>query len=261
MTLDAAFAELPNDADVLGDRAEPLLFEPGTIGWDGVDPHFDTEDGMTLVRVTLVRGRHPSTPLQPDVAQGHQVLCRIGGGLFRIPKKGTNVMVGFPTAFADHPGAGVIVCTTEVSPDIQFSETKAKLDVGPDTDFVIKAKSVTISDYDNRFLHVGPDGVMLQDEKGNGVVIKSGAIMIYVADSGDAKTLIQMTPAELSLLQKDTGFLKLAGGNATLLAATAATVTSAAVNLGSGKPTVPTPAVFMSPAGAPAPSTSVVIVS
>ena len=55
--------------------ADLLLFEPGTVGWDGASPHFDTEDGVTLVRVTLVRGRHPSTPLTPDVAQGYQVLC------------------------------------------------------------------------------------------------------------------------------------------------------------------------------------------
>jgi hypothetical protein len=258
MTLDAAFAELPNDADVLGPRDELLLFEPGTVGWDGADPHFDTEDGVTLVRVTLVRGRHPSTPLQPDVAQGHQVLCRIGGGLFRIPKKGTAVMVGFPTAFANHPGAGVIVCTTEASPDVQFSDTKAKFDVGADTDFVIKAKSVTISDYDNRFLHVGPDGVMLQDEQGNGVVIKSGAIMIYVADSGDAKSLIQMTPGELSLLQKDTGFVKLTGGKLTLLANSSAGIVAGNVAIGSPaktqlaamiapSPGVPSTSVFISP--------------
>jgi hypothetical protein len=251
MTIDAAFAELPNDADVLGPREELLLFEPGTVGWDGVDLHFDTEDGLTLVRVTLVRGRHPSTPLQPDVAQGHQVLCRIGGGLFRIPPKGTAVMVGFPTAFAGHPGAGVIVCTTEASPDMQFSEAKAKLDLGKDADLVIKAKSVTITDYDNRFLHVGPDGVMLQDEKGNGVVIKSGAIMIYVADSGDAKTLVQMTPAELSLVQKDTGFLKLTGGDLTMLASGSAGLLAASVGIGSPS-SPPQPALIgVSPPGTP----------
>jgi hypothetical protein len=250
MTLDAAFAELPNDADVLGPRDELLLFEPGTVGWDGVDPHFDTEDGVTLVRVTLVRGRHPSTALQPDVAQGHQVLCRIGGGLFRIPPKGTAVMVGFPTAFAGHPAAGVIVCTTEASPDTQFSDSKAKFDVGKDTDLVIKAKSITITDYDNRFLHVGPDGVMLQDEQGNGVVIKSGAIMIYVADSGDAKTVIQMTPAELSLLQKDTGFLKFTGGNITILASGSAGVVAGNIALGA-TPSAAVPALTGSPPGVP----------
>jgi len=256
MTLDAAIAELPNDADVLGGGGDLLLFEPASVGWDGVDPHFDTEGGVTLVRVTLVRGRHPSTPLQPDVAQGHQVLCRIGGGLFRIPKKGTSVMVGFPTAFAGHPAAGVIVCTTEASPDIQFSDTKAKLDVGADTELVLKGKSVTITDYDNRFLHVGPDGVMLQDEHGNGVILKSGAIMIFVADAGDAKTLLQMTPKELSLLQKDTGFVKLTGGNLTLLASGSAGLLGGNVSIGSPlKPGLP--ALIGAPPGAP--STSVFI--
>jgi hypothetical protein len=253
MNPDAAFAELPNDADVLGGPADLLLFEPGTVGWDGIDVHFDTEDGVTLVRVTLVRGRHPSTPLTPDVAQGHQVLCRIGGGMFRIPKKGTSVMVGFPTAFAGHPGAGVIVCTTEASPDIQFSDSKAKFDVGADTDFVIKAKSVTISDYDNRFLHVGPDGVMLQDEAGNGVIMKGGAIMIFVADSGDAKTVIQMTAKELSFLQKDTGFLKLTGGNATLFASGSASLVGASVSVGA-QATAATPSLCGPPPGVPSKS-------
>jgi hypothetical protein len=257
VTLDAAFAELPNDADVLGGHGDLLLFEPGTVGWDGVSPHYDTEDGVTLVRVTLVRGRHPATPLQPDVAQGYQVLARIGGGLFRIPAQGTSVMVGFPTAFADHPGAGVIVCTTESSPDIQFSPTKAKFDVGADTDFVIKAKSVTISDYANRFLHVGPDGVMLQDEKGNGVVMSGGAIMIYVADSGDAKTVVQMTSKELSLVQKDTGMVKLTGGNATVVASGSAAIVAGSVSIGA-KATAATPAII-GPTPPGAPSTSVFI--
>jgi hypothetical protein len=256
MTLDAAFAETANDADVLGDREQLLLFEPGTVGWDGVDAHFDTEDGVTLVRVTLVRGRLPSTPLQPTVAQGLQVLCRIGGGLFRIPKKGTAVTVGFPTAFAAHPGAGVIVCTTEASPDIQFSETKAKLDLGPDTDVVIKGKSVTITDYANRFLHVGPDGVMMQDEKGNGLLLSGGALVLFVADSGDAKTVIQLTKSELSLLQKDTGFLKLTGGNATIFASGSAGLLGANVSIGAGA-TAATPALTGVPPGKP--STSVFI--
>ena len=52
---------------------------------------------------------------------------------------------------------------------------------------------------------------MLQDEKGNGVIMKSGAIMIFVADSGDAKTVVQMTTKELSLVQKDTGLLEAHG--------------------------------------------------
>ena len=180
-------------------------------------PALDTEDGVTLVRVTLVRGRHPSTPLTPESRRATRSLPHRRRPVSH-PAAGDPVMVGFPTAFADHPGAGVIVCTTEASPDIQFSRPKAKFDVGADTDFVIKAKCVTICDYDNRFLHVGPDGVMLQDEAGNGVIMKGGAMMIFVADSGDAKTVVQMTAKELSLVQKDTGLVKLTGGNVTVLA-------------------------------------------
>ena len=63
---------------------------------------------------------------------------------------------------------------------------------------------------------------MLQDELGNGVIMKSGAIMIFVADSGDAKTVVQMTTKELSLVQKDTGLVKLTGGNVTILASASA---------------------------------------
>lgn len=257
MTMDSSFAGMASDADVLGDRAQLLLFEPGTVGWDGSDPHYDTADGVTLVKVTLVRGRHPSTPLTPSVAQGLQVLCRIGGGLFRIPPKGTAVMVGFPTAFADHPAAGVIVCTTEASPDIQFSATKAKFDVGKETDLVIKAKSVTISDYDDRFLHVGPDGIIMQDENGNGLMLSGGALVVFIADGGDAKTMLQMTKKELSLLQKDTGVVKLTGGNVTIVASGSAGLLAGNVSLGAGA-TAATPAlVGASPPGTP--STSVFI--
>jgi len=141
-------------------------------------------------------------------------------------------MVGLPTAFATTPGAAFIVCTCERSPDAQFGEGKAKIDVGPDQELILKGKAVTITDYDDRFLHVGPDGVMLQDEHGNGVVMKNGAIMIYVADGGDAKTVVQMTKDELSLLQKDTGFLKLKGATATIFANQSASVVAGNVSLG-----------------------------
>src|SRR5262249_17881533 len=73
--VDMNFAEFANDADILGSAGEfePLVFEPGTVGWDqGV--HYDTEDGVTLVKVTLYRGRDPRRPLTRGEASGHQVL-------------------------------------------------------------------------------------------------------------------------------------------------------------------------------------------
>ena len=67
------FAEIANDADVLGVRSELLLFEPGTVGWESASPHFDSEDGTTLVRVTLFRGKTPAAIRKPGVAQGYEV--------------------------------------------------------------------------------------------------------------------------------------------------------------------------------------------
>ncbi len=60
---DVVVAENTNEQDIFGPRDEPLVFEPGTVGWDDTDEHFDVgtadNDGNTLVRVTLFRGRDP----------------------------------------------------------------------------------------------------------------------------------------------------------------------------------------------------------
>jgi hypothetical protein len=253
--IDALIAENTNEHDLFGGgRDDLLLFEPGTVGWDDADDHVDLgtadNDGATLIRVTLFRGRDPSVPLTPGVAQGHKVLAQLGGGFFRVPPKATRVMVGFPTAFATSPGACVIVCTLERSPVMQFSATKAKLDVGPDQDLVFKARSVTISDYDNRFLHVGPDGVMLQDEAGNAVVMMKGAILSFVADGGDAKSLLQITKDEVSLLQKTVGFLKLKGSSATLFSNKSACIVAGNIVLGP-TPATALPALIGPPPGTP----------
>ena len=166
-------AENTNEHDLFRGQDEAIVFEPGTVGWSDVDDHVDLgtpdNDGNTLVRVTLFRGRERGTAPKPGVAEGHQVLAQLASGFFRVPPTGTRVMVGFPSAFATTPGAAVIVSTLERSPDAQFNATKAKIDVGPDQDLVLKARSITITDYQDRFLHIGPDGVMLQDEAGNGV--------------------------------------------------------------------------------------------
>ncbi len=259
---DVVIAENTNEQDLFGWGAEPLVFEPGTVGWDDTEEHFDVgtadNDGNTLVRVTLVRGRDPNTRPKPGVASGHRVLAQLGSGLFRIPPKGTRVMVGFATAFATTPGAAFIVCTCERSPDSQFGAGKAKLDVGPDQEIILKGKAVTLTDYDDRFLHVGPDGVMMQDENGNGLVLKNGAIMIYVADGGDAKTVVQITKSELSLMQKDSGFVKLKDGIATLFANKSACIVAGNVMLGA-KATPATPALTGMSGPTAIPSTSVFI--
>ena len=207
-----------HDADILAKDEDPLVFEPGTVGWSSASPHYDTEGGVTLVRVTLFRGKSPTTPLVAGVAQGLEVLCRIGGGMFRIPPPGTPVTVGFTSAFATMPGCGVIVCTTETSPEIQFSPTRAKMDLGPDTDLVLKARTITLSDYNNRFIHIGADGgIQVQDSDGTGIIIKSGGIAIFAVENGVMKTLLQLSPTALQAMQSDGSFLNMKGGNMTVV--------------------------------------------
>jgi hypothetical protein len=209
---------MANEADVFPAAEDPLVFEPGTVGWNDGGKHYDEEDGVVLVKVTLFRGRYATQQLEPGRAHGHRVLCRIGGGLFRIPKPGTGVMVGFPSWFATMPGAGLIVTTVERSPDIQFSATKAKMDLGDEVDLVIKARSITLSDYGNRFVHVGPDGgIQVQEKDGTGVFIRDGAVMIVTADGGAMKTLVQLTKDAVQIVQADGNLVNIKGGNVTIV--------------------------------------------
>ena len=211
-------AGFAHDADILAKDEDPLVFEAGTVGWASASPHYDTADGVTLVRVTLFRGKSPTTPLVAGVAQGLEVLCRIGGGMFRIPPPGTPVTVGFTCAFATMPGCGVIVCTTESSPEIQFSPTRAKMDLGPDADLVLKARTITLSDYDNRFIHIGADGgIQVQDSDGTGIIIKSGGIAIFAVQNGVMKTLLQLSASALQAMQSDGSLLNMKGGNMTVV--------------------------------------------
>ncbi len=91
----------------------------------------------------------------------------------------------------------------------------------------------TIGDYQNRFVTVGPlNGVVAQDETGSGYVFKEGKFMGFVASGGDAKSVIQMTPSELSFIQKDSGMLKLSGGKVTLLSKAGLSLVGSSISLG-----------------------------
>lgn len=115
----------------------------GTVGWADEDEHVfpgtDANDGFTLVRVTLYEGRSFNDAPNPDVAQGHQILCNVGSGVFRIPAKGTRCFVLIPKGLEQQPGAGVITQTVERSPSEQFAENRITTDYGSDHDYVIQA--------------------------------------------------------------------------------------------------------------------------
>lgn len=151
----------------------------GTVGWDEVDEHAfigsDAEDGHTFVRVTLYTGRDFSDEHKPDVAQGHQILCNIGSSLYYVPPKGTRCVVAIPEGMEHLPGAGVIIETVSQSPPDQFGKNRVKMDFGEDYDLVIKARSVTITDYSDNYLAVSPDmGVRAADGDGNLLQVQGG---------------------------------------------------------------------------------------
>lgn len=84
----------------------------GTVGWidadDSVDPGTATNDGVTLVRVTLYQGRDPNEELDPTRAQGTRILARNSGGEV-IPQKGSQVVVVRPAGL-NGPGCWHVVC-------------------------------------------------------------------------------------------------------------------------------------------------------
>jgi hypothetical protein len=209
---DAEYAEVSYDDERVRGRdpsQDLMVFEPGTIGHDGVNDIVDVDrsdaDGVTFVRVTLFRGRDPSKP-KKAVAQGVEVFAQIDSRIWHVPPRGTRVMVGFPTAFAGTPGAGVILAVLEKTPAIQFAEERAKMDFGAERDLVIKARSITLSDYQNRFIHIGPSGgLQVIDDTGTGVIVKDGGVAIFASSGGVMRTLLALSASDISQMIKDGG--------------------------------------------------------
>jgi hypothetical protein len=195
--------------------------EIGTVGWDDEDLWYekgtDDNDGHTLVRVQLYRGKPPGKAPTPGLAMGHRLLCHISDGLFRIPKKGTRCYVILPAGLETTPGAGVIVACVSKSPTTQFEPDRVVLDYGDDTHVVFKGKSVSLSDHasPSRSISVGTPrtggtpGVLIHLPDGTGAVWQAGAVGIYATQS----TLMQFTPSSWEVQQAGGSFVKLDGGN------------------------------------------------
>lgn len=85
--------------------------ELGQVGWaDGstVDLGDSTNDGNTLVHVTLFAGRDASVSLDQSQAQGQEILCTLATHV-QLPPKGARVMVAIPEHFGTVPGAAMII--------------------------------------------------------------------------------------------------------------------------------------------------------
>src|ERR1700690_2454791 len=168
-----------NSADINPEPHIPIILR-GTVGWKDSDKHFDMgttgNDGHTLIKVTLNRGRIVGIPVEGQ-ADGTPVLVQSLGPLYYIPPNGTSVIVCFPDGEMDSIGGGFILGTIGKSPSIQFKETRAVIDFGDTMDVIIKGKSVTLSDHNApaQFIQVGPppqggpSGITMCDSKGGGI--------------------------------------------------------------------------------------------
>src|ERR1041385_2706529 len=171
----------------------------GVVGWKHTDEHHDlgtsSNDGHTFVRVTLFVGKHVTDEPVEGQAHGLEILCKVMGPLYWVPPKGTPVLVAFPDGEMDAPGSAVILGSIGPSPGIQFKGTKPKLDFGPDQDLVIKAKSLTLSDYNDNFIFMGTPGIKIQNKDGTGVLYSGSKVQIYASSGSpaDAKQVISMS--------------------------------------------------------------------
>lgn len=207
----------PNFQDLFPDDP-PSYIEEGTVGWDGEAEYYElgtadnAESGQTLVRVQLFRGKPPHVAKKDGVGQGYRLLCRIGLTPFRVPAKGTPVLVAFPGGNWQTPGNPVIISVVATSPTTQFASDRVVFDFGPDVHVVIRGKSVSLMDANSpaRFIGVGQPrsggtpGCFASDTDGSGWSVQVGAVGVYVASGGDAKSLLQLTPTEVDLIQKGT---------------------------------------------------------
>ncbi len=182
------------DQDALGGEeglSETPSLHNGTVGWFGDATHFDigTEDndGVCLVKVTLVAGHPRGEPRSPDGrANGHRILAQLSMPEWRIPKPGERCMVAFANGMDDSPGAGIIIAYPGKNPIRQFAEDRAMLDYRG-YDLTIKAKSVSVvcEDGDQKCgtTYSAQGGAQLVDETGSGLFVKGGEVTLKVIDS------------------------------------------------------------------------------
>lgn len=249
------------------DHDQPqILF--GTVGWEGEDSWYekgtDKDDGHTFVKVQLFSRRDPTTEYNPSVGQGRKILCHIGSGIFRIPPKGTVVYVAVPHGFGScPPGMGVILTAIEQNPMLQYDDDRVQINFGEDKHIVIRGKSVTMTDPDNRFLMVGTARaggdpcIVAQDETGSGWIVSEGKVALISADGGTVNSIYQMTGDKVELVCTASGGagMKIESGSWSAFGAQAF-LTAGFVGLG---PAPALPAVKMAPGPTPVPSTCVLI--
>ncbi len=245
--------------------------EIGTVGWESQASHFDkgdlngvAGDRHTLVRVTLYRGKDPTKQAKEGIAQGHEILACIADHVRGIPRRGALVYMMVPHGMESLPGAAIITAVRRDDPE-RLEDDREVMDL-TGRHLIIKAKSIALEGDDGSFLSVGTpraggtSGVTIQAADGSGAVFQTGVASMFVASDGDAKSLVQLTPSGCELMQKDSGFVRLKGGEIVVMSKGKAAYIAANTFIGR-TPVGGGPAAVWNipPAALPAPSTCVFI--
>lgn len=225
-------AENTNHADILGGQelGDGGAIEMGTVGWDDGSDYVDQgstgNDGNTLVKVQLFRGRDPSQPLKPGVAQGHKIVAQISSmfGIYWIPPAGTRVQVSIPAGMRETVGAALIIGAYQTQTGAQFAKDRVMWDVGANTHIVERAKSVVLQSYASpnpQYVAVGTPrgggtaGVYAMDETGAGFLTQAGNVGLMTASA-----FVQLKNGEVDIATGGgTAGATWTGGNVTLFGA------------------------------------------
>lgn len=234
-------------------------FDVGSIGWeDDADVHYDlgdaSNDGFTLIKVQLFRGRDVTKPLAKR-AQGIKLVCHMNSMMGqRVPPKDTRCYIAIPAGMEETPGAGIIVGTVEKSTDGRLDSDRVVVDYG-DQHVVIKGKSVSIQGTDGSFVGVGSPrsggaaGVTIQANDGTGAVYQTGVAATFVSGGSVSppKSIFEMTTTKVNLMVTGGGRLMLDTADLTLTAPGTGYVVPTILILGQPKPTATIPFVSLSP--------------
>lgn len=222
-------------------NAPAPMIEIGSIGWEDEDEYFfkgdESNDGHTLVRVQLFRGKDPTKPVNPKRAQGLKMIAHLNSlAGFRIPAKDTRCYVAVPAGMEMTPGAAVILALVEKSPTEQFEKDRVVIDYG-DTHVLFRAKSISLQDRDDNFVSVGEarsggDPAITMMVGSTGMTIKDDTVATWTSSAGVAKVLVRMTtskyevlhqvnPAQTNIFKMDSsGFTLLSPGTGYIMPAT-----------------------------------------
>lgn len=228
-----AAAEVAATRDAVGGHG--LTFcENGMIGWDDNGFWYDkgtaADDGHLVVGVQLFKGKDQSTEPKAGVAQGHRILCRIALSPFRIPPRGTPVVVLIPGGDIQTPGNCVVVAAIEENPFQQLDEKRVVFDFGNETHVLIRGASVSLQDTAAGpacFVGVGTPftggarGIYAIDETGSGFSTQSGEVGVFASSGGAATSMVHLTATEADVIVKGGSLcgLKATGGDITLFGA------------------------------------------